>query len=483
MSRTGRDLTLGFLPKGSLLMGLVGVAVGLTLTVAYLLGFLSIEGVFLPFTAIFLGWLLLARPETLLLGVMIVYFGSTYLFENLMVQGLVRGISLALIGVLLVLNLGVKKRITRISTPLDHLVLLWLVVVLTSFIYGFYFQVNDLKYLTGDLYKFLEIFIAFVLVTFIVKRERQVKFLTWGFLMVALVFGAVDSALFLRLAYRVGDVILARVREASQFLSLFALVLALSLILHERKAKAKIALTFLICIFFFSFALAFLRTGYIAIPPTVAFVLLLYLGKRGKVSLRGLAKFTALAILLLASVVLLSLGLTAINPDVDIIKGTAVRFHSLIDPFTEDPISISVRVLEVKSIVSQVLVQQPLLGKGLGGEYYAATNVPEGIEWGMKHYVHNNYFEFLVRTGIVGLAIFLVVAFKYFRDAVKIYLRSESSFHQGVVLGCLGIFVSSCIMALSASILYSPFLFMTMALVYCIAGIEEKDVTGPENLG
>jgi len=464
-------------------MGLVGVTVGLTLTIAYLLGFLSIRGVFLLFTAIFLGWLFLAHPEALLLGVMVVYFGSTYVFENLLVQGLARGISLALAGVVLVLNLGVKKKFTRVSTSLDYLIVLWLGVVLISFIYGFYFQVNDLKYLTGDLYKFLEIFIAFVLVTFIVKREREVKFVSWGFLMVALVFGAVDSALFFRLAYRIADVILARVREASQFLSVFALVLALSLILHARRTKVKIALAFLICAFFLSFALAFLRTGYVAIPPTLAFVLLLYLGKSKKFSLRTSAKFIALVIFLVVGVILLNLGLTAINPDLDIIKGTMVRFHSLIDPFSEDPISISVRVLEIKSIISQVLVRYPLLGKGLGGEYYTATNVPEGIEWGMKHYVHNNYFEFLVRTGILGLAIFLVVAFKYFRDAVKIYLRSENSFHQGVVLGCLGIFVSSCIMALSASILYSPFLFMTMALVYCIASIEEKNVTGPENVG
>ncbi len=482
MSRSGRNVALGFLPKGGLQMGLIGLAVGLTLTIAYLLDFLSIGEVFLPIAAIFLGWLFIIHPEILLLGVIITYFGSTYLFENLVVQGLLRAISLSLAGVLLVLNLGVKKTLSRISTSLDHLMLLWLVVVLVSFIYGFYFHANDLKYLTGDLYKFLEIFVAFVLVTFIIKGERQVKFLIWGFLMAALVFGVVDSALFFRLAYSIGDVILARVREASQFLSVFALVLALSLILHERRTKIKIALAFLLCAFLFSFALTFLRTGYIAIPPTVAFVLLLYLGKSGKVSLKGLVKFTALAILLLVGVVLLNLGLTAINPDMDMIKATVVRLRSLIDPFSEDPISIGVRVLEIKSIISQVLIRYPLLGKGLGGEYYAATDVPGGIEWGMKHYVHNSYFDFVVRTGILGLIMFLVVAFKYLRDGVKIYLRSENSFHQGVVLGCIGIFVSSCIMALSANILYSPFLFITMALVYSVASIEEKNATGLENL-
>jgi len=60
------------------------------------------------------------------------------------------------------------------------------------------------------------------------------------------------------------------------------------------------------------------------------------------------------------------------------------------------------------------------------------------------------------------------------KDAITFYLRSEDSFYQGVLLGSIGIFVSSCIIALSTSILYSPFLFMMIAVTYCVARIEEK---------
>jgi len=476
--KSGRSL---YANKRSLIV--VAVAFCFILSILYSLEVLSLEQVFIMSILPFLPFLFLARQEALLLALVATYFGVTYFSSSLVIEGLIRSLFLLFIGLVLLLKLGTKRVITRITTPLDKIIFLWLVIVLISFLNGFYFKHNNPRYLLGDLYKFVEIFLVFWLTTLIAKNDREIRFLIWGFLFVALTFGVVDSAIFFKRWYLEGNVLLARARAAAQFSSIFALTLTVALILHARRIMVRAFLIFLSLGFLVSFLLCFLRTGYVAIPPTLAFVLLLYLGKNKKFSLRGLMKFTAVVMCLLVAVLLLNLGLTAINPDLDIIKGTVVRFHSLIDPFSEDPISISVRLLEIKSIISQVLVRYPLLGKGLGGEYYTATNVPEGIEWGMKHYVHNNYFEFLIRTGILGLAIFLVVAFKYFRDAVKIYLRSENSFHQGLVLGCLGIFVSSCIMALSASILYSPFLFITMALVYSVASIEEKNVTRPENPG
>jgi len=183
-------------------------------------------------------------------------------------------------------------------------------------------------------------------------------------------------------------------------------------------------------------------------------------------------RFVVLVLFLLILVVSINLIFNTIGPDIDIIEASLTRFRSLIDPVSEDP--MGVRMLELKSITSEVLVPSPLLGNGLGGEYYSATLVEGELEWSTKHYVHNNYFDFIIRTGILGLIVFLVLAIKYLKDAVKFYLRSKDRFYQGALLGCIGIFVSSCIIALSTSILYSPFLFMMMAITYCIARIEER---------
>jgi len=462
-----------FFGPGLLLMVSMAAILCLALISFYSLGVLSLELTFALSVLPFLLWLFFIQQEVLLLvGLVAAYFGMSYFPGSLVAGGLIRGLFLLVIGLVLLLKLGTKRVISRISTPLDKIVFLWFVLILFSFIYGFYFKHNETKYLTGDIYKFMEIFLIFWLTTFIIKNGRQIRFLIWGFLAVALVFGGIDSMIFLGRFYLVGNVLLARVRAAAQFSSLFALILAISLILHEKRTLIKATLVILGFAFLISFLLTFLRTGYIAIPPTLVFILLLYLYKKRGHVFSGIMKFVVLLLCLLILVVSVNFISSALGSNIDIIKASLVRFSSLVNPVSGDP--MGVRMLELESITSQILIPSPLLGNGLGGEYYSATLVDEKLEWGIKHYVHNNYFDFIVRTGILGLILFLALAIKYLKDAVTFYLRSEDSFCQGALLGFIGIFISSCIIALSTSILYSPFLFITVALTYCVAYIEEK---------
>ncbi len=461
------------LSKGKrLFLVLTGLAICLGLVISYSLEMISLRTVFLVVIVPCLLWLFFTRQEVILLALIAAYFGAGYFSPDLLVQGLIRGLFLALIGITLLLELGIKKRIRRISTPLDKVLVLWLIAILISFIYGFYVRHNDTGYLLGDMYKFFEVMLVFWLTTFLVRSSRQVKLLIWGFLVMILVFGAADSMKFFRQAYFVRDILLARVRAGAQFSSIFGLVLAISLILHERRTVTKAILMFLSLAFFVSFILAFLRTGYIALPPALGFILLLYFYKRGRYALAGIAKFTVWVVFLGAFTGLFSMILTSLNPDMDLIQATQVRLSSLVTPGSEDP--MGVRMLEVRSIISQVVTRSPLLGNGLGGEYYGFTLVDEELKWGLKHFVHNNYFDFVIRTGILGLALFLLVAFKYLRDGIRFYLRSKSGFYSGVLLGNIGIFIGSSVIALSTSIFYSPFLFLIMAMTYCVAYLEEK---------
>jgi len=455
-----------------LFLVLTGVAICLSLTIFYSLEVISLRTVFAVIIVPLLLWLFFTRPESILLAVMAAYFGAGYFFPDLLVQGLIRSLFLALIGVSLLLELGIKKGIRRISTPLDKVLVLWLIVVLVSFIHGFYVRHNDTRYLFGDLYKFFELILVFWLTTFVIRSHRQVRFLIWGFFFMVLIFGAADSMKFFRQAYFVSDILLARVRAGGQFSSTFALILAISLILHERRTINKAILMFLSLAFFVSFILAFLRTGYVAIPPTLGFILLLYFYKRGRYALAGVTKFTVWVVFLGVFIGLFNMIFTSLNLDIDLIQATQTRFGSLVSPGAEDP--MGVRMLEVQSIISQVVTRNPLLGNGLGGEYYGFTPVGEELKWELKHFVHNNYFDFLIRTGILGLALFLLVAFKYLRDGIRFYLRSKSTFYSGVLLGTIGIFICSSIIALSTSIFYSPFLFAIMAMTYCIAYLEKK---------
>ena len=472
MSQKPNKESGGSLRRSTLLGVPAAIALSFALIGLYSMGLLSLELALVASIVPFLLWLFSNRQEILLLTVIAAYFAGGYFSGSLIAGGLLRSLFLLVILLALLWKLGAKKVIRRISTPLDKIIWIWSAIILLSLIYGFYFQHNESKYLIGDLYKFMEIFLVFWLTTFIVKNDKQARSLIWGFFVVALLFGAIDSMAFFGRFLLVGSALLARVRAAAQFSSLFAFILTISLILHEKRGPIKTVLVVLGFGFLISFLLTFLRTGYIAIPPALIFIFLLYWYKNRGHALGGVMRFAIFLLCLLVLVVLVDLALSTLGFNIEIIEASFVRLESLINPTSSEP--MGVRTLELKSIISQVLADNPLLGNGLGGEYYSATLVEEELEWGVKHYVHNNYFDFIVRTGILGLIVFIVFAIKYLKDAIGFYLRSKNSFYQGVILGCIGIFISSSIIALSTSILYSPFLFMMMAVTYCIASMEKK---------
>jgi O-antigen ligase len=465
-----------FSGREGLFLVFIAVMLCLGLSISYSLGILPLEGVFLCLVLPVVFLLFLVRQEAMLLAIVAAYFGAGYLFPELLTQSLVRSALLLLMGLMLILRSGVTKTITRVSTPLDKMVFLWLVVIFISLFYGLY-RGNETRYLIGDLYKFVEIISVFWLTTFIVKTGRQIRFLIWGFLFVVLVLGAIDLMTFFSRVSLVGGVLGARVRAGAQFSSIFAIILVITLILHQKRRRARAILTFLGFAFFLSFIVSFLRTGYIVLPIALIVVLLLYFYRNGSRSLAGAKNLVLLLTFLLVFLVLSSMIITSTNPDIDLVEATFARLGSLVEPTTTGS-PWGVRILEIRSIISGALTESPLFGNGLGGKYFSASGFTGEFKWSEKHYVHNNYFDFIMRTGILGLFVFLVIAFRYLKDAIAFYLKSKDSFFQAVLLASIGIFIATSIIALSTSIFYSPFPFLIMAVTYCIASLEGQKSSG-----
>lgn len=472
MSQVSIENSWQFSYRGGFFLVLSAIVFCLTLTISYSAGILPWEVLCLLLFLPPLLLLFLIRQEALLLAIVVAYFGAGYFFSDLLTQSLIRVILLSFLGLMLILRSGAKQAISRITTPLDRIVFLWLGIILVSFFYGFYVKGNEASYLIGDLYKFIEIISVFWLTTFLVKTRKQIRFLVWGFLFAVLIFGAVDSMLFFARASLIGGALAARIRAGAQFSSIFALLLIITLMLHEKRMGKRIVLAFLGFVFFFSFFISFLRTGYVALPIALIVILVLYFRKHKARVLKGTMSFIFLFVFILAFLAFFGIIITNINPDIDIIEAMFTRLASFGGSATADN-PMGVRILEARSIINNVLVKNPLLGNGLGGQYYSAVETPEGLEWKLTHYIHINYFDFLARSGVLGLLVFLLIAFKYLKDVTIFYLKAKDSFFQGVLLGFIGIFVAAAVIALSTSIFYSPLLFLIMAMSYCVTYCEK----------
>jgi len=467
--------------RKTMLSTLVGVIFSLSISILYFirvlpLGIASVITIF-PFLLCFL----FARQEVMILALIAVYFGAGYFFSDLVMQGLVRGFFLFLIGLALLFKSGASKKIIKVQTPLDRLFIVWLAVISTAFVNGLLFKHNNFRYLMGDLYKFVEIIFIFWITTFIIRTNKQVKFFVWGFFILVLIFSGIDFIIFFKKAQILGGALKARVRAGAQFSSIFALIMAVCLILYEKRKEIRMILGVLILGFFAGFLVCFLRTGYVVLPITLLILFILYFyNEKRKEKIQGIMKLLSLSVLLLTFIGLFGLVITKINPNIDIIQATIDRVDSLINPGSTNPMGY--RNIEIECIISQVVAKNPLFGGGLGGKYYSLAECysPEGVlestvwRWQIKHYVHNNYFEFILRTGLVGLIVFIIIIFKYLKDAISFYLNSENRFYKGFLLGSMGIFISSLMIAFSCNSLYSPFLFTIMAMTYSVAFLEKR---------
>jgi O-antigen ligase len=230
-------------------------------------------------------------------------------------------------------------------------------------------------------------------------------------------------------------------------------------------------------IYFISFLIAFFRTGYIALSLGLISIIFFYLHK-SKSKILILSEIFSFSLILIVFFALATIFLQK-KYNLNFFEATATRFETILK--YKEIGGVEERFSEIESIISQVLAKRPILGNGLGAEYYALSmstgalakaSVVTPAYWGIKHYVHNNIFEIFLRTGLLGGFVFLILLFMYYRSLLQFYLKTESIFSQRLLLGIIGVFVSSLALSINKTLLLSPFVWMCAALTYCIAKIE-----------
>ena len=300
------------------------------------------------------------------------------------------------LAVLIMLILIVSKRSTFIfKTPLMlpfGLFVLWVFI-------GLFFALNKENSI-HDFYSHLLRYIVlyYILINFFNSKKRLI-YLSWIIISSATIFsfGGLFYFYFIlgrRLTERFAISFSQIPTNFVSFITLFAIILSLRNILSEKHLNRK--LIFVGCFNIILFATVMTKTRSAFIAAVFAFIVLLINKKR-------LAIF-------LVSVLLVIVATT-----------------SLKDRFLHNNIIYSLR-LDVNYITYEIIKDYPIIGIGFGGQTYGQDidlkayqkRVPNKFKaTRILNDPHNMLFSVAVRTGIVGLALFLYIIYIFLKICWK----------------------------------------------------------------
>jgi len=94
----------------------------------------------------------------------------------------------------------------------------------------------------------------------------------------------------------------------------------------------------------------------------------------------------------------------------------------------------------------EMFKDHPVIGIGYGENigaltsYYQKLNAPADIIAASSSHAHNQYLQMLAGTGILGLAIYLIIVFYFLVLALRVWRKvgSREVFYQGLTLGVIG---------------------------------------------
>jgi O-antigen ligase len=444
------------------------IAIGLTI------GVLSVElKLLLIFSLVLVVLIGAVSPEiSLYLIFALILFGFDRLPE-LVTQGLVLGAGILLLIFSLILRVGVQKRLARTKTPLDILMLFWVLVVAISTGIGILCQ-NQMRYVLGDLLQFLELPLFFFLTLIIFRTREQVKRLLVCFVGFAFIAALISFLGYLQInpisvAIEAGGV---RDRIGSNVVALvpFLLVLIITQLLAfkfsiRRGKLLYLTLLFMTLLFLAVLFFSFTRGYWLGFLVALVFILIMA---------KSFFRYRTLKIVLVFSLLFFGcLFLGQFFFEGNVLDLFSIVFNRLL-AFRDPTNYVYHRYYEVLAAFKAIM-KSPLWGIGLGGEYLSPTPAGEG-GWVWTHHTHNNYIQIMLRTGFLGMGSFLAIGVGFFCYALRIYKRLNDPKLKALVLGFLATFISAAVTSFTSPLFLhyaiTPWLAIIMGLVFVIDKLD-----------
>lgn len=445
------------------------------------IGVLSIESKLLLIFPLVLVFLIGAiSPEMSLYFIFaLILFGFDHI-PGLVMQGLVLGVGIILLVFSLILRAGARKRLVRIATPLDMFMVFWILVVAISVGAGILRQ-NQMRYIVGDLLQFLELPVFFFLASIIFRTKEQINKLFICFIGFAFISGLISLVGYLwsnpiTVAIEVGGVrerLLTNVVAFTPFL--LVLIIAQLFFLKYSSPRGKLlfsGLLFLTLLFLIILFFSFTRGYWLGFFVALIFILIMT-----KASFRYRV-LKIMFILFLSFLGSLFLGQFFFKGNIfDLFSIVFKRVVAFKDPTSY----VYYRYYEMLTAL-RASIKNPLWGIGLGGEYFAPSEIVRD-KWVWTHYTHNNYVQILLRTGFLGMASFLAIWIVFFYHGLRIYGRLNDPKLKALTLGFLATFISASVTSLTSPLLthyaIAPWLGIIMGLVFIIDKLESKPRLSP----
>lgn len=387
-------------------------------------------------------WLATFHPDIyLILGLILIfnpyniYITITQDWEGTIVRASISVAFLLIFFIATLLKGLLKKKLSRVKTPIDKLLILFLIFPLIGIAYGF-FQGYSPRIIIADSFPILEFTAFFFLTTFIIKNEKQAQGIIFGLIAWLILIGIGEIIFYFLGGYyqlsqqrTLGGMIIKRLTD---FMAIIALSLLMALYLCPGSIKKKKLLILLSFIPLIVLILGFFRSLWLGVLAALIFILLM-VGKYKQCLRTLIFSLIILGIILLGTNFFIAPRIfqgksifPMIFEGIISILPSSEKAKTGIEPFNR---------LYYDQLFLSKIYESPIIGKGLGNEDIGAPT--------------NYYLEIAYKMGIPALLFFLWIFFVFFKKAILIFKSTKFGLNKGLRLGILSAFVANAIVIIA----------------------------------
>ncbi len=358
---------------------------------------------------------------------------------------------LALLLASVVVFVLVQGRLQMVKSPLGLPMLLLLGWVVVAALIG-YQRGNELKLILQDARSLSYYALFFFAVILVTDRRTILSFLRLLAVCVPVVFalGVIFAAQGQGMAVDYVEAGVSRFPAPDDVFLMSSAMVASFLVVWASSRRRPRWLWSLLVISLLGLVLSFVRGNWVAFVASLFYLLLVL---RVRERMRLVAGVLVLACLLTA-------GMAIVRPA--LLRSVVSR--ALAVTAVQDR-NVQWRLIENKA-VGQQIKQSPLLGNGLGKDYLFDWS-RYGVAPYYKTYIHNDYYWFVHRLGIVGLGLFLWLAIAYLVPWMRYRqtLPRDDPWLVGLVYGGRAMFVALLVNSVTSPRLSAKLSVTVLALV------------------